>query len=276
MTGDQKDTMKALQSFAVTTSHRPGPGQVEAAIQLALELGVPFAKRQDRSLEVLTLKLGVEGVVVVAANKISCVVGEKEFFFHPGLARLRIMEQKNGKTDQMIKAMSIGKGQSVLDCTLGLGTDAIVTSFVAGAGGRVTGLESSPVIASLVRRGLATYPEPEEDIALAMRRITVVNASHKEYLASLPPCSFDVIYFDPMFRRAIHKSSAMRALRPLARGGSPGLETVNLALRVARRRVVIKERSGSEEFKRLGCLEVSGGKHAPVAYGILEKGMVSG
>lgn len=265
------DTNQSHPKFAVTTSHRPAPGQIEVGKQLALEFKAPFADRNDLSLEVLSQKLCVEGMVVVSSQKVSYVSGGQEFFFHPGLARLRIKELKTGKTDQMIKAMSLQTGESVLDCTLGLGADALVASFVSGAGGRVTGLERSLIISTLVRRGLSTYPEIEEDIALAMRRVEVINANHKEYLAGLPPRCFDVVYFDPMFRFPRRHSPAMNAMRSLAAPDPVDRETIYLALRAAVKRVVMKERRGSVEFERLGFKKISGGKYAPVVYGVMDR-----
>lgn len=53
----------------------------------------------------------------------------------------------------------------------------------------------------------------------------------------------------------------MRALTP---------ETVAEARRVARRRVVMKERRESEEFERLGFFEVVGGKYSRVSYGVMK------
>lgn len=205
----------------------------------------------------------------MSRQKISCIYEGQEFFFHPGMARLRIMELKNGKTDQMIKAMSLQSGESVLDCTMGLGNDAIVASFVSGTNGRVTGLESSWLISALVRYGLSAYPETEEDVALAMRRVKVINTDYKKYLASLSPCSYDVIYFDPMFRNPVHHSPAINAMRFLANPEPVDCQAVDLASRVAAKKVIMKERRGSTEFERLGFRTVLGGKYAPVVYGVI-------
>ncbi len=256
--------------FAVTTSLSAAPEQVAEAKQLAGKFKVPFVHRRGLSLETLSHSLNVEGILVVSSQKVSYVTREQEFFFHPGLACLRIIGLKNGKTDQMVKCMSLKKGFSVLDCTLGLGTDAIVASFVVGANGRVTGLESSIVIAELVRRGLATYTEIEEDIASAMRRVEVINTNYKEYLAGLPARSFDVIYFDPMFRNPRLHSPAMNAMRLLANDEPLDRETIDLAIRSAVKRVVMKERRGSAEFERLGFKKVCGGKYSPVLYGVID------
>ncbi|NLI13747.1 MAG: class I SAM-dependent methyltransferase [Peptococcaceae bacterium] len=229
-----------------------------------------FAERSDLSVKDITEKFGVDGLLVVSAQRTSFICGGQEFFFHPGLARLRIKELKNGKADQMIKAMSLMPGESVLDCTLGPGADAIVASYVSGPNGRVTGLEASPIISVLVGSGLSTYPE-EEDITAAMRRINVINTDYRTYLSSLEPCSYDIIYFDPMFRAPRHKSPAMNSVRLLADPAPVEKETINLALRAAAKRVVLKERRGSAEFERLGFKHVVGGNYAPVAYGVMER-----
>lgn len=257
-------------NFIVTTSHRPTQLQIEEAKQLALMFNVSFAERSDTSVKDLMEKTGAGGLMVVSARRTSYISGGQEFFFHPGLARLRIKELKNGKDDQMIRAMSLKPGDSVLDCTMGPGADAIVASYISGPNGRVTALESSPVISALVRTGLLTYPE-DEDIAPAMRRIKVVNIDYGRYLAGLEPYSYDIIYFDPMFRAPRHRSPAMNSARLLANPAPVEVETVELALCKAAKRVVMKERRGSSEFERLGFKRIVGGNYAPVAYGVLER-----
>lgn len=171
----------------------------------------------------------------------------------------------------MIGAMSLRAGDSVLDCTMGLGTDAIVASYAAGAAGRVTGLESSAIIAELVKRGLSAYQDDDQDIKLAMRRINVINKNNKEYLASLEAGSYDIVYLDPMFRFPRLMSSAINTARMLANHDPVDCETVELAINVAARRVVMKERRGSAEFDRLGFKHIIGGRHAPVSYGVIER-----
>jgi hypothetical protein len=169
----------------------------------------------------------------------------------------------------MIQAMSLQAGDTVLDCTLGLGTDAIVASYVSGPLGRVTGLESSNLIAYIVGRGLKTYRFEDEDITMAMHRVEVVHSNHKDYLASLSPCSYDVVYFDPMFRLPRRHSPAMDAIRAIANPNPIDCETVALALRTCRKRVVMKERRWSKEFDLLGFRDIRGGRYAPVVYGVI-------
>ncbi len=266
--------IKSNSNFIVTTSHRATYVQTETAKQLASVFKVPFAERDDLSARDLMEKFDADGLIVVSAKRTSYVSGEQEFFFHPGLARLRIKELKNGKADQMIKARSLAPGDSVLDCTMGPGADAIVASYISGPGGMVTGLESSPVISALVRTGLLAYPE-DVDMAPAMRRIKVINTDYRKYLAGLDQRSYDIIYFDPMFRAPRHKSPAMNSARLLANPAPLDAETVELALRAAAKRVVMKERRGSAEFARLGFKCIVGGNYAPVAYGVRERQGVS-
>lgn len=264
-----RSDMPGSIKFAVTTALSQTKDMVLKARQIACTLGVAYVERNGRSLKLITESLGMAGLIVVSAQRVSFVSGAGEFYFHPGLAGLRINELKYGKTDQMIVAMSIGPGSTVLDCTLGLGSDAVVASFIVGENGRVVGLEGSPVIAYLVKTGLSAYPEPSEDIAAAMRRIEVVRAEHHDYLQALPPGSFDVVYFDPMFRIPRRRSPAMNAMRALACPEPLKRETINLAIKVAAKRVVIKERRGSEEFIRLGVEKIFGGRYAPVVYGLI-------
>jgi len=264
------DNPKNNINFAVTTSLRAATSVAGTAMLIAAELKVPYIKRCDEPVDNLLESLNLNGLIIVSSTRISYRNSYCEFFFHPGLAKLRIKEIRDGKTDQMIRAMSLQRGYSVLDCTLGLGTDAIVASYIAGGEGRVAGLENSTVISCLVRRGLSTYQEPQEDIASAMRRVKVIEADYREFLSKLPAGSFDIVYFDPMFRAPGCRSPAINALRPLASTGPVDVEAIEMAKKVASRRIVLKERRGSEEFKRLGFEKITGGRNSTVAYGIID------
>lgn len=261
-----------LSMAGVTTALRPGKKQLELAVALSRELGIPLIARQNLSLDKLINANKLQGIVVVGANRVSFFYDKHEFFFHPGLAKLRIKEIKTGKTDQMIKAMDLNPGDTVLDCTLGLGADAVVASFIVGSCGRVVGVESSLVIASLVRHGMSIYRDPEDpSLEDAISRVEVVYDNHNRFLFNLQENSYDVVFFDPMFRAPKERSSALMPLRPLANTQPLHRDVVEQALKVAQKRVVIKERRGSSEFTRLGFTSVEGGRYAPVAYGVIDK-----
>lgn len=59
------------------------------------------------------------------------------------MAELRIKNIIDGNPDHMTTVMGLTKGMSALDCTLGLGTDAIVASYIAGESGLIQALEGS-------------------------------------------------------------------------------------------------------------------------------------
>ncbi|WP_003544804.1 class I SAM-dependent methyltransferase [Desulfotomaculum nigrificans] len=258
-------------SLVVTTGIRSGIALEQQALELSRQLNVPYVRRQKRSLDNIKEMSGAQVILLVKSNKLSLVVDGKELFFHPGLAKLRIKEIQAGKTDQMIKAMGLKAGDSVLDCTLGLAADALVASYVTGPGGMVVGLEDSMPVAEIVRRGLQSYTGEKPELLAAMRRIQVINAHHLGYLRQLPDNSFDVVYFDPMFRQPRHQSSSLVPLRPLANSSPLSQEAVVEAYRVARKRVVMKENRNSEEFSRLNFHTIEGGRYSPVAYGVIYK-----
>lgn len=273
--------------FVVTTTIRAGYEESRRAAALSHSLGCAYVPRGRRSLNDLCRQSKVEGAVVVSRERVVLSYAGREFFFHPGLAKLRIREIMAGKTDQMVQAMDLRAGDRVLDCTLGLAADALVAGCVVGDGGRVIGLEAVPVVAMLVRCGLEQHRFAHGaqaggraaqhsrwvhgSIVSAGRRVEVQVADHREYLSASESDSFDVVYFDPMFRVPRYASSAMEPLRLLAEKAALDPGTVAEAVRVARRRVVLKERRDSPEFKRLGFQQVAGGRHSPVAYGVIEK-----
>lgn len=249
----------------VTTSRHPTAQEEMRARVLAAELGVPYVPRRG-SLD----DLDAEAVLVVTRERLVVHTPAGEIFFHPGMARPRVRELERGKPDVMVQAMGLRPGDTVLDCTLGLGSDAIVASFVVGGQGRVVGLEAVPVLAAVVRWGLQNYDPDHDGLRDAMRRIEVVRADHEAYLSTLPAASFDIVYFDPMFREPVMESAHMRPWRALACHQPLSRATIAAACRVARRRVVVKERSGSPVFAELGLTEVVGGRKSRIAYGVLD------
>lgn len=193
-----------------------------------------------------------------------------EFFFHPNLAQLRLKNLRLGQGDHLVEAMALAPGMRVLDATLGLATDATVASFAVGAEGKVTGLESSPLIAAVVSHGLKHFKAVNYPLQEAMRGIEVIHTDYLAYLKQTPDKTFDAVYFDPMFRHPFMASSHLNPLRSLADHRPVSGEAVREACRVAKRRVVLKESSHSEEFQRLGFTKIVGGRYSKIHYGIIE------
>ena len=78
------------------------------------------------------------------------------------------------------------------------------------------GVEASPILYQMTRLGLRSYDEGDEDLLKALRRIEPVLGDTAAYLESLPPDSFDAVYFDPMFEHPVEGSSNMVPMRPAA------------------------------------------------------------
>ena len=225
----------------VTTGYKSRPADCLLAQETAERLGIPFVKRRHVSYEDLRAQYGALFVLVVKKGGLRLETSDGELFFHPNMAHVRVRELGRGQKDHMVEAMGIGEGDTVLDCTLGLGADSITASFIAGERGKVTALEKSPLIYEIVRHGLAHFSAGNYDLHAAMHRVEVRRADYEDFLRTLPAESAPV-----------------------------SLSAVAEACRVARRRVVLKENSRSLEFARLGFSHIAGGKYSPVHYGVLD------
>ncbi|MBP2635905.1 MAG: rsmJ [Firmicutes bacterium] len=255
----------------VTTAQQTIPCISRQAEEIAKRLAVPFIPRKHSSLAALKEQYGINQLIVATANGPVVHTPAGEYFFHLSMAELRIKNIVNGNHDHMVTAMNLRTGMSVLDCTLGLATDAIVASFVTGETGRVVGLESSPIITVVADYGLQHFVvDSEVDITSALRRVKVENADYSERLQAVADNTFDIVYFDPMFREPIFKSSNVNPIRSLANMQPLTAEAIRQACRVAKEKVVVKEAAGSSEFARLGITTVVGGKYSSINYGIID------
>ena len=259
-----------MKNFIVTTTRKPDVTSENFAAKLATRLGGKFVRREDFSFDMLKKIHGAENILLVKKNSLGVVTNDGEFFFHPNTAHLRIKNLRGGEGDRLIDALKISAGSTILDCTLGLGSDALVESYVVGDSGRVVALEVNPLIFEVVRHGLKNFSDDSPHILEAMRRVEVINADFNDYLKTCADNSFDVIYFDPMFSKPIQKSSGINPIRPLADNRPLTTEIIREACRVAKFRVVMKEHSGSLEFERLGFKLADGGKYSSVAFGVID------
>jgi len=256
----------------VTTTERPDGATEALARRLADELEAVYVPRGRRTISQLARRHGADRVLVAGGTGLRLLseLGPP-LFFHPGMALLRVKRLQKGERDALVDAAGVRPGDRVLDCTAGLGADAIVLSYAAGPEGKVTALEVSPVLYVIVREGLASYTTGDAEIDAAMRRIEIRRADCGDFLASLPDRSFDIVYFDPMFRIPVRTSPGMAPVRPFAEERPLAESAVRHAVRVARRRVVLKDHRDSGEFERLGfaaCRRPS----SAVAYGVIECG----
>lgn len=226
----------------------------EKAKQVAQELKGRYIPRNNQSIADLCRRFGVNDLLVVTTQGLKCYpcAEGKPFVFHPNAAMLRIRQLLQGRQDPLQRYAGLKEGMSFLDCTLGLGADSIVASFLVGPGGKVVGVEQVPVVAAIVKDGLQTFETDKKVINEAMRRIQVICADHLSYLKQCEDNQFDVVFFDPMFESTVDASAGIAPLKRLASYADLREEAVREACRVAKRRVVLKDSRHSTRFERFG------------------------
>lgn len=259
--------------YAVVLSRNArGSAAIEAAKAMAARLGVAYLDRpHNQVLEDFMAAQGLAAVIVLEKDGPRIHSEHGTFSYHPGMAEIRVQQLLRGATDHLVKALDLHPGSRVLDCTLGLASDAAVAACVVGAAGKVVGLEASLLLHFAVEHGLAHYECKTPLLTAALRRVEAIHAVAAEYLAQCVAkgLTFDVVYFDPMFRHPVQGSKAMEALRPLSLEEPLAKSTVELALKVAPR-VVIKERS-EYLLAEYGCTEYVGGKYSRIKFGIIRR-----
>lgn len=260
----------------VSTSLKSSYGDKLIAVDFAQSLAIPFVERERYSLDQLRQKYQSSTVVIIEQQQPVAYHGEERFFFHRGMSELRILNMIRGGTDTMVAAMGLVTGMNVLDCTVGLAADALVAAYAVTETGSVVGLESVPLVAAITRRGVenlgADLTVKLAELKQAAKKVEIITNDHLSELTGLPDNSFDVVYFDPMFRHPKKASAGIQSLRDFADARSLDRAAIDQALRVARSRVVIKETAGSNEFVRLGIRHRAGGQYSSIHYGILFKG----
>ena len=207
--------------------------------------------------------------------------GTEKLSFHPSMALIRLINLLRGESDRYLEATQLKAGDSLIDATLGLGTDALIGAWAVGEKGSVLAIEQSPILAAIVHDGLNHFKEiipnaKNEDkqeawaaLAQASRQIDVHWGEHREFFSRIPSNSVDIVYFDPMFRHTRQQSDSIQPLHQWSDHSPLDHEAVLEACRIARHRVVLKERKNSSEFQRLGFEILLGGRYSPVDYGII-------
>ncbi|RKN86588.1 class I SAM-dependent methyltransferase [Paenibacillus ginsengarvi] len=253
----------------VTTSYSPTSEATERAKRIAGELALSYVPRGTSSVRRLGERYRESEFLLVTERELHYYGdGDTPLFFHPSLSLVRVKRLMNGENDGLVKISGAAPGDRVVDCTAGLGSDAIVLSYAVGETGEVTAIESEPALYTVVREGLLTYDSPLKPFEAAMRRVRMKLADHLSVLRELPDRSVDIVYFDPMFRRPALESSAIGPLRQVANHAPLAEESIREALRVARKSVVLKENKDSGEFERLGFPEMPRSR-TKIAYGVI-------
>ncbi|WP_233190390.1 MULTISPECIES: class I SAM-dependent methyltransferase [unclassified Sporosarcina] len=255
----------------ITTAGRPDEQSTVLMHQAADALQAPVVERKKRSIPTLQ-DIYQADVLVAGKDRYSFYKkdGTEPFFFHPNSATYRLKRILKGEADPLVVAADLKLGDSFLDCTLGLGSDAIIAASAVGEQGSVEGIEADPIIAFLTQVGLHNFPIDFPLLQEAMRRIQVIHAEAVEFLKTCEANSRDVVFLDPMFTTPIEESSNFEVLREIGVTDTVTEQWVTEALRVCRRRVVLKDHYQSPMFERFGFIQQIR-PYTKVHYGVLEK-----
>jgi len=234
----------------VTTAYRPTVAIIAEAGRIADELDIQLIVRNKRSIEKMHADEQLDILVASKERLEFYPVGKAEpFFFHPNSAAFRT--KRPLERDPLIEVSGLEKGDSFLDCTLGMASDAITVSQYVGSEGKVVGCESNPNIAYIISNGLQRYTTMPH-LTEAMNRIEVLAMDSIAHLKTLDNNSFDVIYMDPMFTEEIKESSNFTSVRSSADMGQLTEEWVREAKRAAKKAVVLKAHFRSQDFEKFG------------------------
>ena len=238
-------------STVITTGGRPDERSGQLAKEAASILGFPIIERKKRS--VAKLQDVYEADVLIAGKDRFDLyrIGMNEpFFFHPNSAAFRLKRLLKGEADPLVEVGQLKTGDTFLDCTLGLASDSIIASYATGENGMVKGIEADPAVAFITSRGLHSFPSDSEQLTQAMKRIDVTHMEAVDFLRQQSDASWDVVYMDPMFHAPIAESSNFTSLRQAGVHHTLTQEWLEQALRVCKRRVVVKDRFDSPIFER--------------------------
>lgn len=257
----------------ITTGHKPSESLLKITEYWKNRFSATYIERKSLSIKTLMDRENMEQLLVITEQfpKLYVRGTENPYFFHPGMSVLRIKSMLKGDTDVMIAVAELKEGDSFLDCTLGLAADAITASYIVGNTGKVVGIEAVELVAEITKQGLQNWHQEDlPQLNAALRRIEVIHANHLDYLKQVESNSFDVVYFDPMFRSPVDESVGISSLRDFANMDALSLAAVEEALRVCKRKVMMKERNDSSEFLRLGFKRLER-PNSSFTFGVIEK-----
>lgn len=205
----------------------------------------------------LTLPLGSSGAAVAG---VVLEVGPEGLALRlaegpPVTVDLRTLTRRaRGGRDLLLRAVGRGEdGDLIVDATAGLGADAF---HLAARGRRVHMLERQPLVAALLADALqrAASGCEGEDARRAAARLTLEAGDARRRLASIDPAPA-VVVLDPMYPDAGKRglpNKGMALFRTLVGDDADAAELLLVALRVARRRVVVKRPRRAEPLGRAG------------------------
>ena len=213
-------------------------GDPVRAASLSRELALPLI--DDPHQAELLLVLGPQGLALRRPND-PALTGELRVDFDRPAARRRQQSPHRELVVQAARLRRAGERPLVVDATAGLGRDGFL---LAAAGFRVVLCERNPVVAALLRDGLARAALLPRTAAIAarIRLIAADFADGLEQLSERPA----VIYLDPMFpprsksAKVKQELQLLQLLEGTGNGESDAARLLQTALAAGPRKVVVK------------------------------------
>ena len=213
-------------------------GNPARAASLARELALPLI--DDPHQAELLLVLGPRGLALRRPND-PALTGELRVDFDRPAASRRQQSPHRELVVQAARLRRAGESPLVVDATAGLGRDGFL---LAAAGFRVVLCERNPVVAALLRDGLARAALLPRTAAIAarIRLIAADFADGLEQLSERPA----VIYLDPMFpprsksAKVKQELQLLQLLEGTGNGESDAARLLQTALAAGPRKVVVK------------------------------------
>lgn len=236
----------------VTTVERTNDEINDKAQRISKDLNLPFVIRNRVTIKKLMNKYQSDFLVIGNDLVLYSFKTGQSIFFHPNFAQVRLKRNLKGEEDAFLKATKLVSGDHVLDCTLGFASDAILAAHTVGESGSVTGLEINSIWAFILKHRLKEYETNFVQLKNSLNRIQCLNEDYRKFLRNAPDKSYDLVYLDPMFELSIEESSGLNSLKNIAFDEKLMKETVVQAIRVARKRVVLKAHFQSSMFEEFG------------------------
>lgn len=216
----------------VTTAVKGGPDELARATLIARRLDAELVPRRgslDRLLE------GDATVYVVGRERDELRYRDERLSLNEGLLRSRL---HTGAAHPLIAAIAAsGRAEHVIDGTAGLAGDSLHLSGALGC--RVSAMEISPVLFSLLERGLPRLVGSRHaEVSDAASRVRPSLGDCVDQMAALPADSADAVLLAPMYPNPHKAAPGFPILRKMADHQPLTEAQVRAALRVSPRLVV--------------------------------------
>ena len=120
----------------------------EEAQKLGAYYGINYIARGNKGINKLMNMHDLDNMLVLSAEGLTAyaINQEEKLRFHPGMAVARLRLANDELKEPLLRAVEPFGGMRILDCTLGLASDAVSLAVHIGEEGRIMGLEETKTL----------------------------------------------------------------------------------------------------------------------------------